>query len=62
MSYKISKEHLEELRGLFSNKSQVTSPGNSGYEQSLKRWSYLASLPAGVVVLPESADDVSKTV
>ncbi|KAL5042448.1 hypothetical protein BDW71DRAFT_211204 [Aspergillus fruticulosus] len=62
MTHRISKGRIEELRRLFTDKSQVISPGSAGYDQSLKRWSELASLPAGVVVFPESADDVSKAV
>ncbi|KAI8664698.1 hypothetical protein NCS56_00903500 [Fusarium sp. Ph1] len=39
--------------------SQVFTPGDAGYENSLRRWSEAAEKPAGVVVQVTTAKDVS---
>jgi hypothetical protein len=40
----------------------VLTPGDEGYEESLKRWATNSERRAGFVALVESAEDISKTV
>ena len=40
----------------------VLTPGDDGYEESLKRWASNWEKKAEFVVLVESAEDISKTV
>lgn len=51
---------FEELRNTI--KGVVFTPGDDGYEESLKRWSHAAIKPAAVVVQPDNVQEVSKTV
>jgi hypothetical protein len=39
----IPSDLIEKLKLLFTGKDQVTSPHSPGYDESLKRWSDLAS-------------------
>lgn len=43
-------------------KGSVFTPGDDGYEKSLKRWAGNWERRAGYVVFVESAEDISKTV
>lgn len=43
-------------------KGVVLTPGDNGYDESLKRWSHAAIKPAAVVVQPDTVEAVSKTV
>ena len=43
-------------------KGSVLTPGDEGYEQSLKRWASNWVRRAAYVVFVESAEDISKTV
>jgi hypothetical protein len=40
----------------------VLTPGDKGYEESVKRWAGNAERKAGYVVFVENTDDISKTV
>ncbi|KAL5590070.1 hypothetical protein FOVSG1_011937 [Fusarium oxysporum f. sp. vasinfectum] len=50
---------LDQLRASLTA-SEVLVPGDSGYEDSLKRWSEAAEKPAAFVVQVTNAQDVSK--
>ncbi|TWU73205.1 hypothetical protein ED733_004489 [Metarhizium rileyi] len=50
---------FQELRNLV--KGVILTPGDDGYQESLKRWSHAAIKPAAVVVQPDNAEEVSKT-
>jgi hypothetical protein len=54
---KMQKANLES-----QVKGSVLTPGDEGYEQSLKRWAGNWERRAGFVVLVECAEDISKTV
>ena len=43
-------------------KGSVLTPGDEGYDESVKRWAGNAVKKAAFVVFVESADDISKTV
>ena len=43
-------------------KGDVLTPGDKGYEESLKRWAGNAERKAGYVVFVENAEDISSTV
>ncbi|KAH8434386.1 uncharacterized protein LDX57_012034 [Aspergillus melleus] len=62
MSYKISKDQIEALKLHLGKGTAVFCPGDQGYEEGLKRWSDVASRPAGVVLLPDNAEDIGKVV
>ncbi|EAW17165.1 FAD binding domain protein [Aspergillus fischeri NRRL 181] len=62
MASQIPPYLIEELESLFTGIDQVISPQSPGYEEYLQRWSDLATQRAGVIIFPESAQDVSKAV
>jgi hypothetical protein len=43
-------------------KGEVLTPGDKGYEESVKRWAGNAERKAGYVVFVENAEDISNTV
>ena len=43
-------------------KGEVLTPGDKGYEESVKRWAGNAERKAGYVVFVENAGDISNTV
>ncbi|EKD12739.1 putative FAD linked oxidase domain protein [Drepanopeziza brunnea f. sp. 'multigermtubi' MB_m1] len=53
---------VEEFRGTLSAGADIVTRESPGYEASIKRWSAAAEKPAGVVVYPATADDVSQAV
>ena len=40
----------------------VLAPRDDGYDETIKRWAENSEKKAEVIVLPESAEDISKTV
>jgi FAD/FMN-containing dehydrogenase len=52
--------NFQDLRN--SIKGVVLTPGDDDYLDSLKRWSEASVRPAAVVVQPDNAEEVSKTV
>ncbi|KAI9041856.1 FAD binding domain protein [Aspergillus affinis] len=62
MSGKISSDQIEALKLHLGKGTAVICPEDQGYEEGLKRWSDIASRPAGVVLLPDNADDIARAV
>ncbi|UKZ52882.1 hypothetical protein TrVGV298_006669 [Trichoderma virens] len=52
--------NFQDLRNTV--KGVILTPGDEGYLESLKRWSEASVKPAAVVVQPDNAEEVSKTV
>ncbi|KAF8861730.1 FAD-binding domain-containing protein [Acephala macrosclerotiorum] len=58
----ISKSTIDTLKTQLSASAEIVTPESEKYADSLKRWSAAAEKPAGLVVYPTSAADVSETV
>ncbi|KAE9371446.1 FAD-binding domain-containing protein [Stipitochalara longipes BDJ] len=58
----IDKQEIEKLKASLSPSSDVLTPDSEGYAESIKRWSSASEKPAGLVVLPATAEDVSKAI
>lgn len=56
----VTEKDISELQSLLSStKAQIRTPSSANYEDSIKRWSRAAEKPAGLAILPTSAEDVS---
>ena len=56
----ISDNDISSLRSLLSSTSaQVVTPQDTEYAASIKRWSSAAQKPAGLVIVPNNAEEVS---
>ncbi|KAK0101678.1 hypothetical protein ONS95_006835 [Cadophora gregata] len=63
MSRKVTSKDIEELSSLLSGTdAKILTSTDEGYEQAIERWSKAAEKPAGVVVVPTDASQISKTV
>ncbi|KPI40358.1 6-hydroxy-D-nicotine oxidase [Cyphellophora attinorum] len=60
---KVSPRDIDAIKQLLAGTSAtVVTPDDSGYHDTIKRWSMAASKPAGVSILPTTADEVAKVV
>ena len=56
----VEEADIQQLRKLFSHsKAEVRTPKDTGYKESIERWSRAAEKPAGVAIVPTSAEEVS---
>ncbi|KUJ07010.1 FAD-binding domain-containing protein [Mollisia scopiformis] len=58
----IDKSAIETLKTKLSPTSEIVPPDSEKYADSIKRWSAAAEKPAGLVVYPTTAADVSQIV
>ncbi|KAK4898339.1 hypothetical protein LTR27_003935 [Elasticomyces elasticus] len=59
----VTSNDITTLRRLLSSTAAaVLSPSDHGYEKTIERWSRAAEKPAGVTVVPSSAEDVAVVV
>lgn len=56
----VSEADIKALRDLLSNThAKVLTPSDSGYASSIERWSRAAEKPAGVSIVPTTAEEVA---
>ncbi|KAF1344214.1 FAD binding domain-containing protein [Delphinella strobiligena] len=56
----ITEKDISELQSLLSStKAEIRTPSSTNYEESIKRWSRNAEKPAGVAIVPTSAEEIS---
>lgn len=56
----ITETDISELQSLLaSTKAEIRTPSSTNYEDSIKSWSRAAEKPAGVAIVPTSAEDIS---
>lgn len=59
----VSNSDIEALRGLLSStNAKILSPSDSGYNITIERWSRAAEKPAGVSIVPTTAEEVAVAV
>lgn len=52
---------VQELKKLLSrSEAQVFGPSDDGYSATIERWSRAAEKPAGVSIVPTTAEEVGK--
>ncbi|KAH7378975.1 FAD binding domain-containing protein [Cadophora sp. MPI-SDFR-AT-0126] len=63
MGRTVTSKDIEELRALLSGtNAKLLTPTEEGYEKAIERWSKAAEKPAGVVVVPTDAFQISTVV
>lgn len=56
----VTEQDIKALRDLLSStKAKVLAPSDSGYALSIERWSRAAEKPAGVSIVPTTAEEVA---
>ena len=59
----VTDTDIEKLRGLLSGTdAHVRGPSDVGYDESMYRWSKAAEKPAGVAIVPTSAQEIAVAV
>ena len=59
----VTNADIEKLRQLLSGTdAHVISPSDAGYDKSIERWSRASEKPAGVAIVPSSAEEVATAV
>lgn len=56
----ISESDIKNIKSLLASSSTtILTPSDKNYENSLKRWSRAAEKPAGLVIVPTTAEEIS---
>ena len=58
---KVSPRDIENLKLLLPG-TDIRTKDDEGYQQSIKRWSAAAVKPAGVAIVPTTAEEISKVI